>query len=144
MIFLYICSYIVSVCLVRNKSCGPIYSFNLKTCKHFSLHASLLEFMLMRITDAAHSITPAKVNFSAIITPCSPHSHQRKQCKEHKPNPITTNYLLAAKKPFTLPTTSSSPLPSSPHSDNLVCKAPLVNPLQNCSREIVSLKTEPS
>jgi hypothetical protein len=40
------------------------------------------------------------------------------------------HHLLAAKKPFTLPTTSSSPLQTFPHSFILHCKAPLVNPLK--------------
>jgi hypothetical protein len=65
----------------------------------------------------------------------------------HRDREDSTNmhiYLLAAKNPRTLPTTSSSPLQASALSVNSACKAPLANPLHNPNREIVYLKTEPS
>lgn len=76
------------------------------------------------------------------------HSHTR-HCPTsmHRDLEDSTNihrYLLAAKNPRTLPTTTSSPFAISAASINSDCKAPLANPLHNSNREIVSLKTEPS
>ena len=56
----------------------------------------------------------------------------------------TWHYAWAFKKPRTLPTTSSSPLQTLPASSNLPCRAPLIILLNNFSRGVASLKTEPS
>ena len=156
MIWLYFCSH--TVFLFDEVTAVVPSIFNLKTCTHLFLCAHP-DQELMRITGLQcnsqlfEKSTVRKVCGDLPHTRTLPPSFALQSHTRHCPTSVhrdledSTNihiYLLAAKNPRTLPTTSSSPLQTSAPSINFDCKAPLANPSHNSSREIVSLKTEPS
>ena len=132
--------------------------FNLKTCTHLFLYP-YPDQELTSITGLQcnsqlfEKSTVRKVRGDLPHTRTLPPSFALQSHARHCPTSVhrdledSTNihiYLLAAKNPRILLTTSSSPLQTSAPSINFDCKAPLTNPLHNSSREIVSPKTEPS
>ena len=152
--WLYLCSHTVFL-FEWTLSCGPIYF-------HPKAKAIISASMRIQLSHSSESpVYNAKANFSkSRLQMCGDLPHTRplppsiamQSHTRHCPTSVLRHledsskiniYLLAAKNPRTLPTTSSSPLQTSAHPINFACKAPLANPLHNSSREIVSLKTEP-